>query len=82
MTDNVNGSTNCTSSSQTFEVGSTCQLSDNNDWDNISDSGSDTEENGTGRSDPLFEEMMHIPFHVPVSDLSDSATTAEEHPLH
>ena len=38
-----------------------------------------TEENETGHSDPLFEQMMQIPFHVPVSDLSDSATTAEEH---
>ena len=79
LTDNVNGSTNCTSSSQTFEAGSTYQLSDNNDCDNISDSESDTEENETGHSDPLFEQMMQIPFHVPVSDLSDSATTAEEH---
>ena len=78
LTDNVNGSTNCTSSSQTFEAGSTYQLSDNNDCDNISDSESDTEENETGHSNPLFEQIrMHIPFHVPVSDLS--ATAAEEH---
>ena len=83
MTDNVNGYTNCTSSSQTFEAGSTYQLSDNNDCDNISDSESDTEENETGHSDPLalFEQIrMHIPFHVPVGPVSDlSATAAEEH---
>ena len=81
MTDNVNGYTNCTSSSQTFEVGSSYQLSDNNDCDNISDSESDSEENETVHSDPLFEQIrMHIPFHVPVGPVSDlSATAAEEH---
>ena len=72
-----NGSTNSTSSSQTFEAGSTYELSDN-DCDNISDSESDTEENEIGHSDPLLEHIKtHIPFHVPVSDLS--ATAAEEH---
>ena len=75
MTDS--GSTNSTSSSQTFEAGSSHELS-YNDCDNISDSESNTEENKIGHNDPLFKQIrMHIPFHVPVSVLS--ATAAEEH---
>ena len=72
-----NGSTNGTSSSQTFEAASTYELSDNDRY-NISDSESDAEENEIGHSDPLFEQIRtHLPFHVPVSGLS--ATAAEEH---